>query len=183
MAGDFIGSNGPDYEQGNYENMYGKGGKDTLLSGATFARLYGGAQDDWLEYYGGGKAKLNGGGGDDTLIGGLGKVVFKTGGGHDTVVLNFAPDDQLDKVKDFNPRKDTLKLYGTVYAAPYDANGVLIKEAFRKGGKAKDADDRFGYNKKSGIVWYDADGNGEGAKVEVLKLSKGLDISHGDFHF
>jgi len=49
------------------------------------------------------------------------------------------------------------------------------------GSAAKDRDDYLGYNKKTGVLWYDADGSGKGKAVEVAKLSKGLAIKYTDF--
>jgi len=37
------------------------------------------------------------------------------------------------------------------------------------------------YNKKNGILYYDADGAGGGAQVEIAKLAKNLKVTDKDF--
>jgi hypothetical protein len=201
MAADFEGTDGPDGELGDFPNMYGFGGDDNLGSTySPFAYIYGGADNDYLYYTGAGKSeqyggpgadqlfggsqwdKLIGGGGSDWLAGGLGKNIFKTGGGSDHIAYYELPDDKLDKGLDFNPSKDFLNFYSFIY--PVGAAGaILSKSQFRKGAKAKDEDDNFGYNKKSGIVWYDENGSDAGGHFDVIKLDKGLDITHLNIGF
>jgi serralysin len=61
--------------------------------------------------------------------------------------------------------------------------GRPVQSQFRKGPKAKDEDDNFGYNKKTGVVWFDPNGSDAGGQVDVIKLDKGLDITHLNFGF
>jgi Ca2+-binding RTX toxin-like protein len=201
MAADFEGSNGPDNETGDYPKMYGFGGTDFLTSTySPFARIYGGADTDYLYYTGGGKSeqfggggndflyggdqwdKLIGGGGSDWFEGGLGKNIYKTGGGQDHIAFDAAPDNKLDKALDFNPSKDFLNFYAHLYPVGV-AGSMLAKSQFRKGAEAKDEDDNFGYDKKTGIVWYDENGSDAGGHVDVIKLDKGLGMSHLNFGF
>lgn len=55
---------------------------------------------------------------------------------------------------------------------------TLDKSQFRKGGKPKDENDNFGYKKGNGILWYDGNGSDAGGHLDVIKLDKGLDITH-----
>jgi len=201
MAADFEGTDGPDTEFGAYPNMYGLAGTDLLSSSySPFARIYGGADNDYLYYTGTGKSeqnggagndylyggnqwdKLIGGGGGDWLEGGLGKNIYKTGGGSDHIAFNAAPDDALDKCSDFDPKKDFLNFYAHIY--PVGVSGEwLAKSQFRKGAEAKDEDDNFGYDKATGIVWFDLNGSDAGGHEEVIKLDKGLGISHLNIGF
>lgn len=203
MAADFEGTKYVDTEidtLGIYRNMYGKGGDDQLATNSGFARLYGGPGDDALNYYGDGKSKLYGdkgddllygggqndkfygGGGDDWLFGADGKNVYNTGGGRDHIVFNSEPDDKLDKAKDFSAKKDYLNF--NPFYFPVGLSGeTLDKSQYRKGGKAKDGDDNFGYNPNNGLVWFDENGNAPGGFHKVIKLDEDLHISHMNFQF
>jgi hypothetical protein len=201
MAADFEGTDGPDSEFGDYPNMYGFAGNDALGSTfSPFAHIYGGANNDYLYYTGTGKSeqyggsgndqlfggsqwdKLIGGGGGDWLAGGLGKNIFKTGGGRDHIVYYELPDDKLDRGLDFNPNKDFLNFDPTIY--PVGVSGeALAKSQFRKGAEAKDENDNFGYDKKTGIFWVDLNGSDAGSHFDVIKLDKGLSISHVNIGF
>ncbi|MGO4574274.1 calcium-binding protein, partial [Microvirga sp. 2TAF3] len=55
------------------------------------------------------------------------------------------------------------------------------KGFFTIGDKAKDKDDYLIYNKKTGVLSYDADGSGKGTAVEIAKLSKNLKMTAADF--
>jgi Ca2+-binding RTX toxin-like protein len=201
MAADFEGTDGPDTEYGTYMSMRGLGGADQLGSDAGFAKIYGGAGNDGLFYYGAGNSRLYGeggadqlaggaqndkfygGGGSDWFYGGWGKNIYVTGNGRDHIVFGDIPDgDKLDKGKDFDPNKDYLNF--NPFYFPVGASGdMLPKSQFRKGAKAKDEDDYFGYNKNTGIVWFDGDGSGAGVQVDIIKLDDGLGISHLNIGF
>ncbi len=200
MSADFEGNDDPDTQYGDYTTMHGYGGVDLLGSSAIFARIYGGKDGDLLSYYGPGTSKLNGeagddalyggnqndkmygGGGGDWLFGGLGKNVMWGGGGKDHFGFDGLPDAWLDKIKDFNVKKDFLNFDSSVYAVGEHA-ATLLKSQFRYGSKAKDEDDNFGYDKKTGIVWFDPDGKGGAAKVDVVKLDKDLHLTHVNIQF
>jgi Ca2+-binding RTX toxin-like protein len=49
------------------------------------------------------------------------------------------------------------------------------------GSKAGDASDRVIYDKSTGALWYDADGSGGAAQMQIAKLAKGLAITAADF--
>jgi hypothetical protein len=59
--------------------------------------------------------------------------------------------------------------------------GKLNKEFFVTGSKAQEADDYLIYNKSKGILYYDADGSGQGNAVEICSLSKHLKMTYRDF--
>ena len=200
MSADFEGTSGPDYESGNYGMMHGYGGADWLSSGATFARIYGGTEGDYVGYYGSGTSKLYGDSGDDTLyggdqkdkmyggtgddwlFGGLGKNIMWGGKGSDHFVFDSLPDGYLDKIKDFKVKKDFLNFDPSAYPVGMSME-TLDASQFRYGKKAKDGDDNFGYNKKTGKVWFDPDGKGGEAQVDVVKLDKDLHLTYANFQF
>ena len=114
---------------------------------------------------------LNGKGGNDVLKGGKGKDTFE----FDT---KLGPNN-VDKIKDFNPKDDTIHLSSTAFTGL--DKGWLSNDAFAVGPAAKDGNDRIIYNKSTGALSFDADGNGSGAAVQFAKLAKNLDVSAHDF--
>jgi Ca2+-binding RTX toxin-like protein len=133
--------------------LSGKGQKDTILG-------YGGND------------KLYGKGGNDILTGGKGKDAF---------VFDTKPNSKLnrDVIKDFKVKDDSIYLNDSVYKAL--KHGRLSSAAFVTGDKAKDANDRIIYNKKTGALFYDADGVGSTAAIQFAKVSKGLSLTAADF--
>jgi len=130
-----------------------------------------------------GADKLNGGLGNDVLTGGLGSDVFvfnsKLGTAKTDRKVNF------DTIKDFNVKDDVIWLDNAIFkklgkgseAAP----GKLNKKFFTIGDKAKDGNDYLIYNKKTGVLSYDADGNGAGEAIEFAQLKKGLALTEKNF--
>ncbi|MGO4574405.1 calcium-binding protein, partial [Microvirga sp. 2TAF3] len=84
----------------------------------------------------------------------------------------------LDTITDFNVKDDTIWLDNAVFKKLGKGSeakpGQLAKGFFTIGDKAKDKDDYLIYNKKTGVLSYDADGSGKGTAVEIAKLSKNL---------
>jgi Ca2+-binding RTX toxin-like protein len=93
---------------------------------------------------------LNGGPGNDTLTGGLGVTnvfVFDS-------ALSAATN--VDHITDFYHTLDEVRLDKTIFKKL--SLGPLDTDAFVKGAKAKDREDRILYQKKTGAAFYDADG-------------------------
>ncbi|WP_414471691.1 hypothetical protein [Microvirga sp. M2] len=130
----------------------------------------------------GGNDTLGGSAGNDTLNGGTGKDVLTGGAGRDTFVFNTALNSRtnVDRITDFRPVDDTIKLENGVFRG-LTRTGTLSKAAFHVGAAAHDGDDRIIYNKTTGALLYDADGNGKGAALQFATLSKGLAVTNLDF--
>ena len=92
------------------DRLEGGNGADALFGVRGDDRLYGGAGDDRLEgSYG--ADKLYGGAGADRLRGGVGSDTLSGGGGADLFVFDAAlGPDNVDRIADFNPRADTIRL-------------------------------------------------------------------------
>ena len=60
--------------------------------------------------------------------------------------------------------------------------GKMKNDFFFAGEEAHDRSDRVIYDKKTGILSYDADGIGSRAAVEIAKLAKGLKLAYADFY-
>lgn len=108
-----------------HDEMHGEGGADTLKGGRGNDRLFGGTEADLLLGQGGrdrlsgdenddrlsggrGNDRLWGGDGNDVLIGGAGNDRLWGGEGED--VFEFRRTTGKDKILDFDPDLDTLRL-------------------------------------------------------------------------
>lgn len=138
--------------------LIGLGGKDNLLGFNGNDDLQGGAGDDFLY----------GGAGNDTLRGGTSAADR----GKDGFVFNTPAHSTInhDKIVDFNPVDDTVHLWASAFSGV--ATGVS-EAAFRTGAKALDPSDRIIYDKATGNLYYDADGNGSGAQQLIATIWNG----------
>ncbi|WP_205800013.1 cadherin domain-containing protein [Microvirga terricola] len=133
-----------------------------------------------------GADKFVGGGGNDTFFGGLGNDTLTGGKGKDVFVFDTKPNKKtnFDTITDFNVKDDSIYLDNAVFKklgkGTLSKPGKLNKDFFTIG-KAKDKDDYLIYNKKTGVLSYDADGNGAGKAVEIAKLSTKLKMTAADF--
>jgi VCBS repeat-containing protein len=131
---------------------------------------------------------LKGGSGRDTLWGGLGSDTLTGGSGKDIFVFDTKPNRKtnLDKIADFKVKDDTLWFDNKVFTK-LGKKGTEMKPAqlnkdfFIIGAKSKDKNDHLIYDKKKGVLLYDADGSGKGKATEVATLSKNLKMTAADF--
>jgi Ca2+-binding RTX toxin-like protein len=120
----------------------------------------------------GGDERLNGAAGIDTLVG------F---GGRDSFVFNVAVRaSNRDKIADFFAPEDTILLDNAVFRDLGKA-GALRASAFKLGTKATDEDDRIIYNRKTGAVFYDADGEGGAAAILFAQIATKAALTAADF--
>ncbi len=135
-----------------------------------------------------GKDTLSGLAGNDKLSGGLGNDVLTGGTGGDIFVFDAKLSKtnaankkaNLDKIVDFSVPDDTIHLAKSVFTK-LAKKGALAKGAFYGGSAAHDRDDRVIYNKKTGALYYDQDGNGSHAAIQFATLSKNLKLNQKDF--
>lgn len=177
LGGDdtIIGMSGNDQIYGNdgEDTIYGDQGKDYLSGGCGNDFLSGGDDRDTLDG-GAGADILNGGLGNDTLAGGCGNDVFA----FDTALSSA----NIDIITDFKSGLDMIKLDWDIFTALADA-GALSTDYFRSSatGMAGDANDFILYNARTGGLFYDADGNGQGAAVQFASLTCRPNITAADF--
>ena len=114
---------------------------------------------------------LDGKGGNDEMWGGAGK---------DTFTFTSRPSTtNIDRIRDFNPRDDTIALDDATFAGlPV---GTIAKGAFATGTAAKQTDDRIIYDPISGNLWFDPDGIGGAAQIQFAVLDAGLKLTANDF--
>ena len=126
--------------------------------------------------------QLTGNAGSNILAGRLGNDTMTGGAGNDTFVFNSAPSaTNIDRITDFSMAADTICLKVTVFAGL--ATGTLGASAFAANltGIAADALDRVIYETDTGRVYFDADGNGAGARVHFATLTANLSLTNADF--
>ena len=144
-------------------------------------RIFGNAANNVLTG-GDGLDNLNGAAGNDRLVGDDGNDILTGGIGEDTFdfssPLNKATN--LDRITDFNPADDTIRLEGAVFPTLTTA-GALQASAFHAGPSAADLSDRILYDAATGFVRYDADGTGPTVAVRFVTLAVGLAVSNADF--
>ncbi|RDI55129.1 hypothetical protein [Microvirga subterranea] len=184
--------------------FWGGLGADTLGGGLGRDRLFGGVDDDSLTG-GEGNDVLGGGEGKDKLTGGKGAAsrdafVFDT----KLTTAKGAPNKSLankskDQILDFGPKYDsiwfddaaftnkTIAKYLKNKGASLDKPVKMKASFFKVGDKAADKDDFFIYNARTKKLYFDVDGSGSKAMVEIasLKLQKGegTTLSASDFFF
>ncbi|HTV68868.1 MAG TPA: calcium-binding protein [Rhizobiaceae bacterium] len=155
------------------DNFRGTGNalKNTIKGSGGADTLFGLAGNDTLEGSDGNDV-LNGGTGIDTLTG---------GDGEDSFVFNAGlAIENRDKITDFDRLDDTIRLENAVFKA-VGAVGPLKASAFKLSTQVKDADDRIIYNKATGGLFYDPDGNGVAKAVLFATLANKAAISAADF--
>jgi Ca2+-binding RTX toxin-like protein len=167
------------YGKNGDDKLYGESGNDSLWGGDGIDRLYGGNNDDVLK----------GDAGNDFLYGEAGIDKLYGGSGKDTFVFNKKPSKatNLDKIMDFNVADDTIWLENKIFtklgrSGSEALPAALNSASFVTGSKAKDSKDYIIYDKKKGILYYDADGSGSRyAAVEIATIKKNLKLTVDDF--
>ncbi|WP_349436715.1 MJ1477/TM1410 family putative glycoside hydrolase [Pararhizobium sp. A13] len=127
-----------------------------------------------------GNDTISGGAGNDKLYGGAGKDTLTGGSGKDQFVFDtkFA-DGNIDTVADFSVADDRLLLDHDIFSRL--PAGALKASAFIIGTKAADAGDRIIYDSRTGELFYDADGAGKGAAIQIARLDSHLKLMADDF--
>ncbi|WP_230531559.1 M10 family metallopeptidase [Microvirga roseola] len=172
--------------RGNVANaLLYQGDTRSLIENATGGsgsdRLFGNEAANILKGRGGAD-RLSGREGQDTLFGGSGRDILTGGADKDTFAFDKKPNRKtnVDRINDFNVKDDTIQLENGVFAK-IGKGGMLAGKAFWAGPKAHDKTDRVIHDRKSGILYYDADGTGKNDQIKFAKLDKGLKLKAGDF--
>ncbi len=143
----------------------------SITGNAGANSLTGTAFDDILDG-GAGNDKLIGGKGNDILFGGKGNDILTGGADSDSFVFNTAPNasSNRDTITDFASGTDTLQFSKSVFKGLGSTEGELTLDQFWSDAgvtTAHDSSDRLIYNTTSGALYYDADGFGGVAAVQV----------------
>jgi len=129
---------------------------------------------------------ISGGGGADLIYGKEGADRLFGGAGNDKFVFDTA-FGSIDQVVDFNPAEDRFYLDNAIFtklrsgtlSSPTQIYGTNLEDG--AGATANDSNDFLTYDKTTGQLSYDADGNGAGAPVVFAQLPTGLDLMTSNF--
>jgi Ca2+-binding RTX toxin-like protein len=130
-----------------------------------------------------GKDALSGGLGDDILIGGLGADTLTGGGGADRFRFDVLETTaNKDTVKDFVRGTDVIELSRSAFSAlsGYGA-GALNANELALGTKATLPGQNLVYNAATGALFYDNDGSGVQAQVQIAVFTAKPLLDAGDF--
>lgn len=156
----------------NIEDVTSGNGNDHLTGNSAANRLTGGKGNDVLA----------GGSGNDSLFGGDGKDTLTGGENSDSFYFSSAlVSENVDRVKDFDTSADSIGLDDSIFTGL--AIGALTSAAFASNttGQAGDASDRIIYEKDTGNLYFDKDGNGASPHILVAVLQPNLPMSNSDF--
>ena len=120
-----------------------------------------------------GNDKIDGGIGADVLTGGTGKDIF-------SFTTAFNAKTNLDKITDFNPVDDTIQLENAIFTK-LTKTGVISQDYLKVGVAASDSNDYLIYNKSTGALSYDEDGNGSHVAVQIALISAHPTLTAADF--
>jgi Ca2+-binding RTX toxin-like protein len=153
--------------------VIGGSGTDTLIG---IERLAGSKNADTLIGNAGNNI-LAGGLGNDTLTGGAGQDVFRF-----NTVTTTSLAQNLDQITDFSVIDDTIQLENSIFTALIPT-GTLAAGNFVSSNtpKALDANDFILHDKDNGALYYDADGKGQIAAVQIATIGINLNMTSADF--
>lgn len=145
-------------------SIKGTGFDDILVTGSSSDDLLGGDGNDILVA----------GGGNDWLFGGTGHNKLTGGEGADSFVFS-ANELGFSSINDFSVNDDRIRLNF------FDGLGDQNADFFGLGSWATNAEQRILYSAETGLLRYDADGNGSGAAVVIGQLDTGLALTKDSF--
>ncbi|MDZ8236949.1 proprotein convertase P-domain-containing protein [Nostoc sp. ChiQUE01b] len=140
--------------------------------------LDGGTGNDTLTG-GGGNDTLIGGTGNDVLVGGTGNDTLTGGSGSDRFTFNFRTEG-IDKITDFSVIDDTIAVSRAAFGGGLVAGAAIAASQFFLGSAASTASQRFLYDKGNGSLFFDQDGTGVIAKIQIATLNTGLSLTNAD---
>ena len=149
------------------ENAKGGSGNDTIKGNSAANYLFGFDGDDTID----------GGAGNDQIEGGRGADTLTGGKGADTFIFASPLDGKVDTITDFNfSEGDLLQLDHNIFTAL--EKGTLAADQFVAGKEAKDENDHLLYDRTTGELAYDPDGNGAAAAVTIARLGANHELDH-----
>jgi Ca2+-binding RTX toxin-like protein len=165
----------------NVENLTLQGTAAQGIGNTLNNRLIGNQNDNQLVDTNGNDI-LNGNAGNDGLVGGVGQDTLTGGSGIDSFTF-FAINQIGDRITDFTSGGDALVISAPGFGGGLVAGGLfspIASSQFVAGGAARDANDRFIYNRTAGTLFFDSDGTGATAQVRIATFNAGLDLKFSD---
>ncbi len=125
--------------------------------------------------------KLSGGFGNDTLNGGFGKDTLTGGAGLNVFLFNSKLSvTNIDKITDFVVTDDKVYLENAIFSK-LTKTGIVNAAYFKIGAIATDNNDYLTYDKTTGGLFYDNDGNGVHVAIQIAVLSLNLAMTNNNF--
>jgi Ca2+-binding RTX toxin-like protein len=150
---------------------------DNILTGNTGANTLNGVDGNDRLFGGSGNDTLDGGAGDDVLTGGIGKDVLTGGTGKDSLYLTDTRTGGYDTITDFTVADDTIFISKAEFGLSQSQNTALDSNLFRLGASATTSGDRFIYDQTTGNLFFDKDGLGGTAQVQIAQLSNNAQLT------
>lgn len=148
--------------------LQGLGGADTIHGNGGSDVLQGGDGADWL-WGDAGADVISGGAGADVLIGGAGADVFQF----------KSVSEGVDHIKDFAHGVDHIAISATAFGIGHLTAGVNFMSGYIPAGNGPTLE----YVARSGQLYFDADGSGAGAAVQIAVLDNHMTLTASDFLF
>jgi Ca2+-binding RTX toxin-like protein len=126
----------------------------------------------------GGADSIQGGAGNDRIEGGAGHDLLTGGMGQDNFVFTSARGASSDQITDFDGADDQIWLAKATFAAL--GASVAVGE-LRQGVAAQDGNDHLIYDRASGRLWYDANGDDKGGVALLARFAAGRALTAADF--
>jgi len=124
---------------------------------------------------------LSGGNGNDTLTGGLGNDLLTGGTGRDDFVFSSAASNGTDHITDFVHLTDRLVFTGSDYG--FSVGHALTAAEFTVGTSAIGTGAQFIWDPTSHHLYYDQDGTGATAAVDLALIDNGATVAKEDLFF
>ena len=164
-------------------NLSGNSSSNSII-GNDYANKIGGGANNTLGQNG--NDTLSGGAGNDTLTGGTGNDNLTGGAGNDTFVFSAAVNaaTNLDVITDYVVANDQIQLSTAIFGGTAGATLAAANFVSAAGVPlAADATDRILYSTTTGNLYYDADGNGANAAVQIATLTGNPAMTAAEFTY
>jgi Ca2+-binding RTX toxin-like protein len=148
----------------------------TFITG--FENISGGSFDDFF-FGDANDNSIDGGAGNDSIGGGAGNDTLEGGSGEDVFMFEAAPGNGVITVADFAGESDNLELDNGGFAGVLGSSegGVLDSSAFRADEDVLNSGGSAGelvlYDKLTGSLYYDADGDGDASDAVLFATLTG----------
>ncbi len=103
-----------------------------------------------------------------------------TGGGSSDFFRFNIPTEGIDTIIDFSVIYDTIQVSATNFGSDLVAGAAITAAQFTLGAGATSGSQRFIYNQATGGLFFDTDGTGIAAQVQIAQLSVGLAMTNAD---
>ncbi|NMF91353.1 calcium-binding protein [Aromatoleum petrolei] len=153
---------------------------DFIFAGSGNDKIVAGNGDNWIDG-GAGNDTITTGAGADLIYGGEGADKINGGGGSDVFVFDNLAVGGKDTINDFNAAEDFFAFDTTVFGS---LAGGITAENVVVGAKAAalETDDYLIFDTQGGKLYYDADGSGAGAAVQIAVVKGSVSTaSSGNF--